>query len=197
MAIENFRVGRALLIAVLLMATPLRPAWSQQPAPAPPPLFAQLQGRWAVEQTTWTGPDAPAKKGPSAIATRRIPAGGGFVEEEMTISATENEPFTRMAWINYNVTARAFEYASVDSRAPQQISYRSQSTAPTSAGALAFRGGTFVAAEFGGRTNVAFAYRVELSPATGGRQALKIFFKPVQGEGREILATRYDYRRLP
>lgn len=149
-----------------------------------------------MEQTTWDGPGAPAKKGPPAVAVRRIPAGGGYVEEEMTASAPGDKPFTRIAQINYNMTARTFEYSTVDTRAPQQMHYRSQVTGAAFRGDLAFSGGTFVAAEWGGRKNVAFAYRAALSPVTDDRQRLQIFFRPLAGRGAEFLATQYDYKRM-
>ena len=181
-------------VSTLLMA--VGPASSQQPAsPAPAAKFTEMAGRWTVEQTTWDGPGTAAKKGPSAIAIRRIPIGGGFVLEEMTSSEQGAASFTRTAQLNYNAPAGAFEYATVDTRAPQLMHYRSQAAPATFQGNLALRGDTFTAAEWGSEKNVAFAYRVELSPVKEGRQRLQLFFRPLRSGGVEFLATEYAYRQ--
>lgn len=196
MTILNLRPRRFAAVVLFSSLTFLSAAYAQQASSPLSPLLAEMEGRWSVEQTTWDGPGGPGRKGTPAVATRKIPPGGGFIEENMTAAASGPDSFTRTAQINYNVTAKAFEYSTIDSRAPQQMHYRSQAAATTFKGDLALSGGKFVAAEWGGKKNVAFAYRVALSPVTDGRQRLQIFFRPLTGRTAEFLATQYIYRRI-
>lgn len=163
---------------------------------APSPVLNAMVGRWDVKQTMWTGPDLPPVEQPPAVAVRRIAAGGGFMEEEMTVAAASSDPFTRTSHINYNAIDGVFEYFSIDTRAPQQMHYQSQPIAPDFRGDLQFRGGTFVAGQWGANKNAAFAYRVELSPVSNDRQTMQLFLRPLAaGSQREFVAFRYEYRK--
>lgn len=162
----------------------------------PSPVLNAMVGRWNVKQTMWTGPDGPPAEQPPAIAVRRMAAGGGFVEEEMTLADPSSNPFTRTSHINYNTIDGVFEYFSIDTRAPQQMHYQSQPVAADFRGDLQFKGGTFVAGQWGDKRNSAFSYRVELSPVSAGRQTMQLFLRPLgAGSHREFVAFRYEYRK--
>lgn len=191
------RCAKQVVPMSLLLSLVIAPVVHAQQAPAPlTPFLSEMTGTWSVSQTTWDGPGASAKNGSGAVAIRRVPVGGGFVEENMTASQPASEAFTRLAQINYNITAKAYEYATLDTRAPQQMHYRSQVIDPAVTGPLAFGGGTFVAAEWNGQKTVPIAYRVRMSPVVDDRQQLQIFFRPLVGQKVEYLATQYDYRRM-
>ena len=162
----------------------------------PVPLLKQMTGRWQVKQTMWTGPDAPSVEQPPAIAVRRLAAGGGFIEEEMTLATGSENPFTRTSHLNFNAIDGVFEYFSIDTRAPQQMHDQSQPVTSDFEGALQFKGGTFVAGQWGDRKDAAFAYRVELSPVKDGQQTMQLFLRPIAaGAQREFVAFRYEYQK--
>lgn len=160
------------------------------------PLLEGMTGQWQVKQTMWTGPNAPPVEQPPAIAVRRLAAGGGFIEEEMTLATGSENPFTRTSHINFNAIDGVFEYFSIDTRAPQQMHYQSQPVASDFKGALQFKGGAFVAGQWGDRKNAAFAYRVELSPVKDGHQTMQLFLRPIAaGPQREFVAFKYEYQK--
>ena len=162
------------------------------------PLLAAMAGDWDVDQTMWTGPDTTPVRLPAAIAVRRVAVGGGFLDETMSLAIPSKQLFTRTAHINHNAVDGVFEYFSVDTRAPQQMHYQSQSAVDGFVGELRFKGATFVAALWGDRKNAAFAYRVELSPVVTNRQTLRLYLRPLEtGAPREFIAFRYEYRRRP
>jgi hypothetical protein len=162
----------------------------------PVPLLEQMTGQWQVKQTMWTGPDAPPVEQPPAMAKRRLAAGGGFIEEEMTLATGSENPFTRTSHINFNEIDGVFEYFSIDTRAPQQMHYQSQPVTSDFKGALQFRGGTFVAGQWGDRKNAAFGYRVELSPVRDGQQTMQLFLRLIAaGAQREFVAFKYEYQK--
>jgi hypothetical protein len=160
------------------------------------PFLTAMAGEWDVDQTMWTGPEAKPVKLPAAIAVRRIVDGGGFLEEQMTLAGPSEESFTRTSHINRNAVDGVFEYFSIDTRAPQQMHYQSQTSDMNFNGELQFKGATFVAEQWGDKKNAAFAYRVELTPVVGNRQTLRLYLRPLEvGTPREFVAFRYEYRR--
>lgn len=162
----------------------------------PTPLLESMVGRWDVTQKMWTGPDTEPVALPDAVAVRVMAAGGGFIDEQMSAAKPSKEPFTRTSHINYNAIDGVFEYFSIDTRAPQQMHYQSQAVPANSLNALSFKGGTFVAGQWGDKKNVAFAYRVELSAIAGDRQDLRLHLRPLEaGAPREFVAFYYEYRR--
>ena len=69
---------------------------------APPALIREMSGTWRVEQRMWTGAGTQPLTLPSAIARRRL-VDGGFVEEVMEkLPQAEGDPFTRIAYLNFN-----------------------------------------------------------------------------------------------
>lgn len=162
----------------------------------PVPALEAMTGRWQVKQTMWTGPSSPPVEQPAAIAIRRMAAGGGFIEEEMTLAKASDSPFTRTSHVNFNAIEGVFEYFSIDTRAPQQMHYQSQPVAPDYRGTLEFKGGTFVAGQWGDRKDAAFCYRVELSPVKDGQQTMQLFLRPLAaGAQTEFVAFRYEYQK--
>jgi hypothetical protein len=90
-----------------------------------PALLQQMIGTWNVQQRMWPGSGAEAINLPSAIARRRL-VGSAFLEEIMELpSGSKQEPFTRIAYLNYNAVSQHYEYFSLHSRAPQMMNEKS------------------------------------------------------------------------
>lgn len=175
----------------LLAALVAAPAQQDQPA-----MLATMAGTWDVEQRMWTAADAPATEMPPAVAERRVPAGGGYLTETMTLAQGGPAPFTRTAHLGFNAVDGVWEYVSMDSRAPQLMAYRSQPLGTDARGPFHFAGGSFVAAEWGSRRNAGFAYRVDLSPVSDGKQRLILHLRPLEAGGaREFKAFEYLYTK--
>lgn len=86
-------------------------------------LIQQMVGTWDVQQRMWAGPDTEAIDLPRTVAHRRL-VEGAFLEEVMTpVPESKQEPFTRIAYFNYNTVSQQYEYFSMDTRAPQMMTY--------------------------------------------------------------------------
>lgn len=125
-----------------------------------------------------------------------------FLEEVMTLApGSDGDPFTRVAYFNYNPVERLFEYISMDSRAPQMMTEKSAETTAALDGTrdaadLSFQGDTFVAPQWGEATNVAFRYRRTLEDLTAVRQVSRLYLTPLVGDdAEEFLAFEYVYTR--
>lgn len=186
----------ALLFGAIMTSNHNVAAQALASSATPVPLLDAMTGSWDVKQTMWTGPGSPPMEQPPAVAVRRLAAGGGFVEEEMTLATASTSPFTRTSHVNFNAIDGVFEYFSIDTRAPQQMHYQSQPVTNDFLGALAFKGGIFVAGQWGDSKNAAFAYRVELSPVHNRQQTMELFLRPIAaGPQREFIAFRYEYQK--
>src|SRR5438270_5628937 len=85
-------------------------------------LLSQMVGTWDVQQRMWPGAGREAVNLPPAVARRRL-VGGAFLEEVMELPpGSKQDPFTRIAFFNYNAVNQQHEYFSLDTRAPQMMS---------------------------------------------------------------------------
>jgi hypothetical protein len=165
-----------------------------------PPLIKQMVGTWTVQQRMWPGSDAGAINLPSAIA-RRVLIGNAFLEETMELpTGSKQEPFTRVAYFNYNSVNQQYEYFSLDSRAPQMMSEKSYEGGiqgkTDDQGALALYGGSFVAPRWGAVTNAAFRYRLTIGTVEKDQQVVRLYLMPQLAENaKEFLAFEYVYTR--
>ena len=92
-------------------------------------LLSTMVGTWDVAQRIWTGPGAEPMVFPPAVARRRL-IGDVFLEEVMETTGSNQDPFTRIAYMNYNGVNHRYEWVSMDTRAPQMMSERSASPRP-------------------------------------------------------------------
>jgi hypothetical protein len=134
----------------------LLPFWAASPgrsagdSPSGPDLIQEMAGVWSVEEWLWPSPGAEAVSLPAAIARRQL-VGNDFMQEVMSTPDGAKEPFTRISYFGYNAVSRQFEYFSLDTRAPQMMTERSDgaSARPSDPGPLSLPGGTFVAPQWG------------------------------------------------
>lgn len=165
-----------------------------------PSLIHQMVGKWNVEQRMWPGSGANAINLQSAIASRRL-IGDAFLEEVMDLpSGSEQEPFTRVAYFNYNAVNQQYEYFSIDTRAPQMMNEKSYEPyvqgKKHDEGGITLYGGSFVAPQWGEATNVAFRYRLTIGEIENNRQVVRLYLTPQSGESaKEFLAFEYVYTR--
>jgi len=187
-------------------------AWSQSSTPhtAPvshatnpaPDLIHQMVGVWDVRQQMWSGQNTVPLNLPDAIAHRSL-VGESILEERMNLSPdSKSDPFTRIAYFDYNQVTSQYEYFSVDTRAPQMMNERSFEAGPYSGaeqqGPIVLWGGMFVAPKWGDFTNVAFRYRLVVGPILQNRQVVQLYLTPVTGNSfKEFLAFEYVYSRKP
>jgi Protein of unknown function (DUF1579) len=159
----------------------------------------QMVGTWNVQQRMWPGSGAEAISLPPAIARRRL-VEHVFLEEVMELAQRPGpEPFTRTAYFNYNAVNQQFEYASLDSRAPQIMIEKSNvaegQDGPDKNG-LRLYGGSFVAPLWGKAANAAFMYRLTVGAVKKDRQVVQLYLTPQSGAGaKEFLAFEYVYTR--
>lgn len=183
---------------LLLMLTPLAGARNAALGPAGnsiTPLLGKMVGTWHVDARMWTGPDSQSITIPAAVAHRRL-VGGAFLEEVMQPVASGQAGFTRIAYVNYNPMSKRYEYFSLDTRAPQQMHYRSGPRDRQQAGPVKLRGGVFVARKWGPATHVTFRYRLVLGAVHDGRQVVRLYLTPLHGDDpQEFLAFKYVYTR--
>jgi hypothetical protein len=170
-------------------------------AEIPSELLANMVGTWDVQQRMWPGPKADAANLPPAVAERRL-AGDTYLEETMHPANDRSEQagdFTRHALLNYNPVASRYEYASLDTRAPQlmveqSLPMGSEPTAPE----LRLQGGSFLAPEWGSAKNVRFKYRLTMGAVKGGKQTVRVYFAPQTVLPKiEFLAFEYVYTKRP
>lgn len=159
-----------------------------------PPLIQQMVGSWNVQQQMWTGPDAEAIHLPPAVAHRRL-VQGEFLREVMKPAQKSGQTsFTRTAYLNYNPVSQRFEYFSLDTRAPQMMSYESAKRKRSNESNIQFSGGRFVAAQWGEAKNVAFKYQLKVGEVENDRQVVKLYFTPLsEQDPEEFLAFKYVY----
>ncbi|GFE81119.1 hypothetical protein GCM10011487_31190 [Steroidobacter agaridevorans] len=156
-----------------------------------------MAGNWRVEPKMWPGPDAKAIELPKATAQRRI-VNDAFLDEEMTPAAdSQQEAFTRVAYVSFNTINQQYEYFSLDSRLPQMMSYTLPGANEAHAGQLELRGTSFVAPVWGQARNVPFMYRLTIGAVEGDRQIVRLFLKEQRAQANEFLAFEYLYIRQP
>jgi len=183
---------------LLLCATALGPVLSQaQPAAAD--LLTSMAGAWDVQQRMWPSPQAAPVELPPAVAQRQL-VQGLYVQEVMQSidnGASQASPFTRNATLNFNPVTRQYEYASLDSRAPQLMVERGpMPQVANGAQALQLQGGTFLAPEWGTLKNVRFSYRLTLGAVVQGKQWVKLYLTPLSNlPKKEFLAFEYVYSK--
>jgi hypothetical protein len=159
-----------------------------------------MAGTWDVRQRMWPSSGAGEVNLPSAVAQRRL-VGGTFIEEIMALPAgSKDEPFTRIAYFNYNPINQQYEYFSIDTRAPQMMSEKSYETTAKSKtsdqAAISLFGESFVAPRWGESINVPFRYRLEIGPVEKDHQLARLFLTPQSAVGaKEFLAFEYEYTR--
>lgn len=197
------------LVTGFVVALALGPAAQAQSAPPAKPgaaadpqdaLFRQMVGTWDVEQRIWTGPKAEPIKPPPAVARRRL-MGDTFIEEVMEAApGSGQEPFTRIAYFNYNRVTRRYEAISMDTRAPQMMYEKSYEDSAGKAGqerrtVKLYLEDNFVLPRWGTLSNAGFKGRkvIELEK---DRQIVRLYWTPLVGENaEEFLAGEYVYTR--
>lgn len=201
----------ALLVASLLGASllcagaraqnpPLGNTTSTKPSPEHA-LLGEMVGTWDVLSRIWTGPDAKPITLPLAVAKRRL-IGGTLLEEIMTPAPeTDQESFTRVAYLNYNDTTRRYEWSSWDSRAPQMMYETSYAGSDPGLGqeqdrrVISLYLGGFVLPQWGKATNAAFKQR-RIVEIERNRQVTRQYWTPISGQSaEEFLAVEYVYTR--
>ena len=194
-AVRFGRKARGILSIVAGLACTTAIAHAQ----AAPPVAQQMVGTWNVRQRMWPGSGLRAIELPAAIAHRRL-VGGTFLEEVMETVPGSKQPFTRVAYFNYNAVNRQYEYFSLDTRAPQMMSEKSNGAVASSdtngRGAILLNGGTFVAPQWGQARDVPFRYRLVLDPIQHDRQLVRLYLTPRSGKNTaEFLAFEYAYTK--
>lgn len=164
------------------------------------PSFIQVMaGSWDVETRMWPGEDMAAIKLSPAIAHRRI-IENTFLEETMKPAGetTSEDSFSRISYLNYNRVNKQYEYYSIDSRLPQMMFEKTfESSILYKQDTLILYGTNgFVAPVWGDKKNVAFRYRLTISPVKNNQQIVRIFLTPTSAENaKEFLAFEYVYTR--
>jgi hypothetical protein len=199
-----------LALACLVSAAAHAPAADAQSSPSAKPgaastgpqdsVLRQMVGTWKVEQRIWTGPHAPPTKLPPAVARRRL-IGAMFLEEVMEAApGSAQEPFTRVAYFNYNRVTQRYEANSIDTRAPQMMYEKSYEDNARNAGpgprVVRFSvEDNFVLPRWGNMTNAAFKGR-KVIEVERDRQVVHLYWTPLAGESaEEFLAGEYVYTR--
>ena len=199
-AVRRFLLLALLVSEIVLIAQGQNREPDKPLSDAAPPFIQNMVGEWNVTQRMWQGPGAEATNLRPAVAHRRF-LGGTILQEEMELGPGEKaDPFTRMAYFEYNAVTSQHEYFSIDSRAPQMMNERSYGE-DTQGGigdnSIDLWGGAiFVAPKWGEATNAAFTYHLKISPVQQNRQIVQLFLRPVSGvPGKEFLAFEYVYTR--
>jgi Protein of unknown function (DUF1579) len=159
-------------------------------------LIEQMVGTWNVQQRMWPGPGEQAINLPPAIAKRSL-VRGVFLEEVMELApGSQEEPFTRIAYFNYNAVNKQYEYVSMDSRLPQMMHENSQEI--NGEEGITLYGGSFVAPRWGEAQNVAFRFRLVIGNVKNNRQIVGLYLTPMSDQSsKEFLAFEYVYTRKP
>ena len=164
-----------------------------------PELLIRMTGTWDVRQRMWPGPEADPITLPAAIARRHL-VRDTYLEEVMQSiddRAGQSGAFNRHALLNYNAATSRYEYASLDTRAPQLMLERSLPVSPASSAAeLKLQGGSFLAPAWGSAKNVRFKYRLTIGAIKDGQQVVRMFLTPQTVLPRiEFLAFEYVYTK--
>lgn len=164
-------------------------------------LLDEMAGTWNVEQRMWPSPDAAPVELPAAVAERRLVEGKYLDETMQPKSAASGQPefFVRHAVLNYNAVTNHYEYFSIDTRAPQAMTYQSATSGMGGQSQdLKLSGGTFVAAQWGPAKNVSFSYRLNVGAVRDGKQTVALYLTPLSVlPKKEFLAFEYTYVRTP
>ncbi|HXS20590.1 MAG TPA: DUF1579 family protein [Steroidobacteraceae bacterium] len=161
---------------------------------AVPPLLHAMAGTWDVKEWMWTGPGTQPIDLPAAVAHRRL-IGGKFLQEVMTALPGTAAAFSRIAYFDYNAMSGQYEYASIDTRAPQIMNERSNGPAAAD-DAIPLYGGIFVADHWGAAANVPFRYRLVVGPLHKDAQTVELYLTPMPAAGgKGFLAFKYLYTR--
>lgn len=161
---------------------------------AVPPLLRAMAGTWDVKEWMWTGPGTRPIDLPAAVAHRRL-IDGKFLQEVMTALPGTAARFSRIAYFDYNTMSGQYEYASIDTRAPQIMNERS--VGPTAGNdAITLYGGIFVADRWGPAANVPFRYRLVVGSLQKDAQIVELYLTPMPALGSKgFLAFKYLYTR--
>jgi hypothetical protein len=81
-------------------------------------LIRQFVGTWKVQQRLWPAPNAEPMVLPPMVARRELIAETYLQEIMEPAPDSEQEPFTRIAYLYFNNVGRRYEYVSLDSRTP-------------------------------------------------------------------------------
>ncbi|MBV9180461.1 MAG: DUF1579 family protein [Acidobacteria bacterium] len=193
--------GLALCVAATSIAGGQKQALNNVHTHGSPLLVEDMAGEWNVKQRMWLGPSTEPTALPRALAHRQS-IGGTILQEQMELAPGEKgDPFTRVAYFEYNKVTGQYEYFSIDSRAPQMMNERSNGDSAEERKdkqPLNLWGGIFVAPKWGDADNVAFRYRLMISPVQENRQTVQLYLIPVSGDPhKEFLAFEYEYTRRP
>jgi hypothetical protein len=95
------------------------PAAARMMIPGPEyELIRQMVGTWQVQMRIWPAAGAEPLVTPPMVATREL-VGDAFLQEVMGAApGTEQDPFTRIAYLSFNNARRRYEFLSMDTRAP-------------------------------------------------------------------------------
>lgn len=186
------------MVAAFAVSETPNAATATRESDAPPSIIQNMVGEWTVTQRMWRGAGQEPTDLPPAVAHRRL-LGGKILQEEMELApGAKAEPFTRMAYFEYNAVTSQYEYFSIDSRAPQMMNERSYDDVQRRNGgqALSLWGDMFVAPQWGDTANAAFRYRLSIGPVQKNRQIVQLYLTPVsRQDSQEFLATEYIYTR--
>ena len=183
-------------LAVTTSAAPPKAAPAAAADTGATALLRQMAGTWDVRQRMWPGAGAPVVDLPPAVVERHL-VGGAFLEETMQLApGAKQTPFTRTAYFNYNAVTHRYEYASMDTRAPQLMVEKSAAPYGNTDGTIVLQGGRFLAPKWSAATNVTFRYRLWIGPVEHDRQTVRLYLTPLSGAaGKEFLAFEYVYAR--
>jgi Protein of unknown function (DUF1579) len=190
------QVKRIFSLIALCILSPCAHA-ENEVSKAPSTLIQQMVGTWNVQQRMWSGPSAQAINLPAAIAKRNMII-GGFLEEVMELApGSHEEPFTRIAYFNYNTVNKQYEYFSIDSRLPQMMHENSYKINDEEE--ITLYGGSFVAPRWGETENVAFRFKLVISSVKNNQQTVDLYLTPLSDRqsAKEFLAFEYIYTRKP
>jgi Protein of unknown function (DUF1579) len=158
-------------------------------------LMRQMTGTWQVRSRMWPGPNAKAVDLPPAVARREL-IRDTYLQEVMEPGGKSGEPpFTRVAYLSYNLINQQYEYFSLDSRLPQMMSYALPGANKTREGKVELIGTTFVVPEWGAEKNVPFMYRLTIGPIESNTQVIQLFLTRQSGQSSEFVAFEYVYSR--
>jgi hypothetical protein len=81
-------------------------------------LISRQVGNWTTRQRVWSSPGTEPIELPPMVVSRRM-VRGVFLEEVMEAApGSDQDPFTRVAYLSFNPINRRFEYVTLDSRYP-------------------------------------------------------------------------------
>jgi hypothetical protein len=95
------------------------PAAARMMIPGPEyDLIRRMVGQWQVNMRIWPADGAEPMVAPPMVATREL-VRDAYLQEVMEAAlGTDQDPFTRIAYLSFNNARRRYEYLSMDTRAP-------------------------------------------------------------------------------